>query len=35
MDVHQWHSNTEIYETEEDKKYNESIPKAYHGNVEK
>ena len=34
MDVHQWHSNTEIYETEEDKKYNESIPKAYHDNVE-
>ena len=34
MDVHQWHSNTEIYETEEDKKYNELIPKAYHDNVE-
>jgi len=34
MDVHQWHSNTEIYETDEDKKYNESIPKAYHDNVE-
>ena len=34
MDVHQWHSNTEIYETEEDKKYNESIPKVYHDNVE-
>ena len=34
MDVHHWHSNTEIYETEEDKKYNESIPKAYKDNVE-
>ena len=34
MDVHQWHSNTEIYETEEDKKYNESIPKAYNDNIE-
>ena len=34
MDVHQWHSNTEIYETDEDKKYNESIPKAYNDNVE-
>jgi hypothetical protein len=34
MDVHQWHSNTEIYETDEDKKYNLSIPKAYKDNVE-
>ena len=34
MDVHQFHSNTPIYETEEDKKYNESIPKVYHDNVE-
>ena len=34
MDVHQWHSNTEIYETEEDKIYNESIPKAYKDNIE-
>ena len=34
MDVHQWHSNTEIYETDDDKKYNEAIPKAYHDNVE-
>ena len=34
MDVHQWHANTPIYETEEDKKYNESIPKAYNDNVE-
>ena len=34
MDVHQWHSNTEIYETEEDRNYNESIPKAYNDNIE-
>ena len=34
MDVHQWHSNTEIYETDEDKIYNESIPKAYKDNIE-
>ena len=34
MDVHQWHSNSEIYETEEDKKYNESLPKAFKDNPE-
>ena len=34
MDVHQWHSNTEMYETDEDKKYNLSIPKAYKDNIE-
>ena len=27
MDVHQWHANTPMYETEEDKEYNKSIPK--------
>lgn len=32
MDVHQWHSNTEMYETDEDKKYNESLPKAFKDN---
>ena len=32
MDVHQWHSNTPMYETEEDKAYNESIPKVYKDN---
>ena len=32
MDVHQWHSNTPMYETEEDKLYNESIPKVYKDN---
>ena len=34
MDVHQWHSNTEIYETEEDKIYNESLPKVFKDNPE-
>ena len=32
MDVHQWHSNTPMYETPEDKAYNESIPKVYKDN---
>ena len=32
MDVHQWHSNTPMYETLEDKAYNESIPKVYKDN---
>ncbi len=32
MDVHQWHGNTEIYETEEDKKYNENMPKVFKDN---
>ena len=34
MDVHQWHSNTPIYETEEDKKYNESLDEDYNDNPE-
>ena len=34
MDVHQWHSNTEIYELINTKKYNFPIPKAYNDNVE-
>ena len=29
MDVHQFHCNTPIYETEEDKKYNEGIPNLF------
>jgi hypothetical protein len=32
MDVHQWHSNTKIYETKEDKKYNESLDYAFKDN---
>ena len=34
MDVHQWHANTPIYETEEDKKYNETLEKDYNDNPE-
>ena len=34
MDVHQWHCNTEIYETDEDKAYNETIEADYHDNPE-
>ena len=34
MDVHQWHSNTPIYETEEDKAYNETLEQDYHDNPE-
>jgi hypothetical protein len=34
MDVHQWHCNTEIYETEEDKKFNDTIESDYHDNPE-
>jgi hypothetical protein len=32
MDVHQWHANTPMYETEEDKTYNQVIPKVYKDN---
>ncbi len=34
MDVHQWHSNTPIYETEEDKIYNENLQPAFKDNPE-
>ena len=34
MDVHQWHSNTEIYETEEDKNYNKKLDKVFNDNPE-
>jgi hypothetical protein len=34
MDVHQWHSNTPINETEEDKKFNETLDSDYHDNPE-
>jgi hypothetical protein len=34
MDVHQWHSNTKIYETEEDKLYNDTIDFAFKDNPE-
>jgi len=32
MDVHQWHCNTPMYETEEDKKENESLAPAFKDN---
>lgn len=34
MDVHQWHCNTPIYETKEDKLYNESLEPAFKDNPE-
>ena len=34
MDVHQWHCNTPLYETEEDKIYNESLEPAFKDNPE-
>jgi hypothetical protein len=32
MDVHQWHANTPLYETEEDKAYNETIVSDFKDN---
>jgi len=32
MDVHQWHANTPMYETEEDKQYNETIESDFKDN---
>jgi len=29
MDVHEWHCNTEMYETAEDKEFNKKLPKIY------
>jgi len=34
MDVHQWHSNTSIYETAEDKVFNEKMDPAFKDNPE-
>jgi len=34
MDVHQWHCNTPMYETEEDKVFNESLEWAFKDNPE-
>ena len=34
MDVHEWHTNTPIYETDEDKEYNESLDPAFKDNPE-
>ena len=33
-DVHQYHANTELYETEEDKLINDSLEDIYHDNLE-
>ena len=34
MDVHQWHSNTPIYETLEDKQFNEKLEPVFNDNPE-
>jgi phage FluMu protein Com len=34
MDVHQWHCNTELYETEADKKANKDLPNIHKDNQE-
>ena len=34
MDVHQWHSNTSIYETDEDKLFNSKLDKVFNDNPE-
>lgn len=33
-DVHQYHANTELYETEEDKEYNDANPSSFKDNLE-
>lgn len=34
MDVHEWHCNTEMYESDADKKFNKALPKIHHDSVE-
>lgn len=34
MDVHQWHTNTPIYETDEDKEFNDAMEPAFKDNPE-
>lgn len=34
MDVHEWHCNTAMYETEEDKKFNKNLPRIHLDNPE-
>jgi hypothetical protein len=34
MDVHEWHCNTELYETEEDKKANKDLPRIHKDDLE-
>lgn len=33
MDVHEWHCNTELYETEDDKKANKDLPSIHQDNL--
>ena len=33
MDVHEWHCNTELYETAEEKKYNAALPKIHNDDI--
>jgi hypothetical protein len=34
MDVHQWHCNTELYETKEDKEFNKTLPRIHKDDIE-
>jgi hypothetical protein len=34
MDVHQWHCNTEMYETDEDKSFNKTLPRIHKDDLE-
>ena len=34
MDVHEWHCNTELYETEADKKINAALPRIHKDDLE-
>lgn len=34
MDVHEWHCNTELYETPEDAAFNKTLPKIHHDSEE-
>ena len=33
MDVHEWHCNTELYESAADKEFNKKLPKVHHDDV--
>ena len=34
MDVHQWHCNTAMYQTDEDKKANKDVPRIHKTDIE-
>ena len=34
MDVHEWHCNTEMYESPADKEFNKKLPKIHHDSIE-